>query len=361
MKLLLTTDAVGGVWQYSIELARSLKALSVEPILALLGPAPSDDQRRQASGLTLVETGLQLDWLAADRAEVTAAGQAISDLAAQYGVDLVQLNSPALAADTRFDMPVVAVSHSCITTWWTAVLRGEPDAGFGWRGRLHGLGLHAADIVVTPSAAFSEMTRQAYGLPRLPVTVHNGRAPLTLPEVARHDYALTVGRLWDKGKNLATLDRAAAALPIPLYAAGSTQGPNGDSIAFEHARALGNLSEDELGRWLAAHPVFVSAALYEPFGLAVLEAAQAGCPLVLSDIPTFRELWDGAATFVDPLDHAGFAAAIERIIGDDAARFELGRAARERAGRYTPEATARAMLDVYRGLLGESGEARAAA
>ena len=39
-------------------------------------------------------------------------------------------------------------------------------------------------------------------------------------------------------------------------------------------------------------------ALYEPFGLAVLEAAQAGCALVLSDIPTFRELWDGAALFV---------------------------------------------------------------
>ena len=45
-------------------------------------------------------------------------------------------------------------------------------------------------------------------------------------------------------------------------------------------------------------PIFVSAARYEPFGLAVLEAAQAGCALVLSDIPTFRELWDGAALFV---------------------------------------------------------------
>ena len=39
-------------------------------------------------------------------------------------------------------------------------------------------------------------------------------------------------------------------------------------------------------------------ARYEPFGLAVLEAAQAGMRLVLSDIPSFRELWDGAATFV---------------------------------------------------------------
>ncbi len=53
----------------------------------------------------------------------------------------------------------------------------------------------------------------------------------------------------------------------------------------------------------AAATVFASMARYEPFGLAVLEAAQAGMRLVLSDIPTFRELWDGAAIFVG--DEAG--------------------------------------------------------
>lgn len=361
MKLLINTDAVGGVWQYSTELARSLASLGVEAVLALLGPAPSDEQRRQASGLSLIETGLPLDWLAANPEEVAVAGGAISRLAAQERVHLIQLNSPALAAATRFDVPVVAVSHSCLATWWDAVLGGEPDADFDWRARLHGQGLHAADVVVAPSAAFGEMTRRAYGLPQLPLTVHNGRTALVLPRAAPHDYALTVGRLWDKGKNVATLDRAAAALAVPLYAAGSTQGPNGDSIAFEHARALGSISEAELGRWLAARPVFVSAALYEPFGLAVLEAAQAGCPLVLSDIPTFRELWDGAAAFVDPRDHAGFAAAIGRIVGDDTARVELGRAARERSRRYIPAAMAGAMFDIYRGLLGQRGEARVAA
>src|SRR3712207_8965985 len=89
----------------------------------------------------------------------------------------------------------------------------------------------------------------------------NGRTPLPLPRVAPHDFAFTAGRLWDKGKNLRTLDLAAAELPVPLYMAGPTQGPNGDLIAIEHARTLGNLGEKELARWLAAKPVFVSAAL----------------------------------------------------------------------------------------------------
>jgi glycosyltransferase involved in cell wall biosynthesis len=357
LRILMTADAVGGVWQYATDLARALVPLGVEPILAILGPSPSPEQRREAAGLSLIDTGLPLDWLAADRNEVAAAGQAISELATRRRADLIHLNSPALAAAFRFEMPVVAVSHSCLATWWAAVVGGGISDDFRWRAELHGKGLRAADLVVTPTAAFGEMTRRAYGLESPPLPVHNGRSRLPLPDVPTEDFAFTAGRLWDKGKNLATIERAAALLPVPLQAAGPVSGPKGDGIALEHIRALGRLSEQEIGRRLAARPVFVSAALYEPFGLAVLEAAAAGCPLVLSDIPTFRELWDGAATFVDPLDHEGFASAILQSLGDP----ERGAAAKERAARFTPDAMARSMLDIYRGLAGRPASARAAA
>ena len=361
MKLLLTADAVGGVWQYATDLARALRPLGVEPILAVLGPSPSPEQRQQAADLTIIDTGLPLDWLAADQEEVRAAGQEIAQLAARLQVDLVQLNSPALAAAVRFDVPVIAVAHSCLATWWGTVIGGEISADFRWRAELHGQGLRAADLMVTPTAAFGEMTRRAYNLASAPLTVHNGRSPLPLPDVEGEDFAFTAGRLWDKGKNLATLDRAAAALSVPFYAAGPTSGPDGDSIRLENIRALGSLSEQEIGRRLAARPVFVSAALYEPFGLAILEAAAAGCPLVLSDIPTFRELWDGAATFVESSDDAGFAAAISSILGDEAERAKLGAAARDRAGRYTPDLMAERMASIYRRLLAPAQVASKAA
>lgn len=353
LKILMTADAVGGVWQYSLDLARGLSCQGVEVVLAVMGPSPSAAQYRAAAeieGLKLLDTALPLDWLADSPREVRSAGQAVARLAQRHQVDLIQLNAPALAAEASFIVPVVAVSHSCIATWWKAVKGSPVDAAWQWRAELHGKGLRRADRAVAPTAAFAEATREAYELQAAPAAVHNGRSPLPLPRVAPHDFAFTAGRLWDKGKNAQTLDLAAAELPIPLYAAGPSQGPNGDGVQLEHVRLLGWRGETELARWLAARPVFVSAALYEPFGLAVLEAGAAGCPLVLSDIPAFRELWSGAARFVSPMDHRGFARAVSEICGDDLLRVKMGEAAKQRAARYTIEAMAAKMLDIYREL-----------
>ena len=359
LRVLITADAVGGVWSYALDLARGLATHGVGSILALTGPAPSADQRRAAAAvptLTLVETGLPLDWLVDTRGEVALAGTAIARLAAQYGVDLVHLNTPALTAEsgTFANIPVVAAAHSCVASWWEAAATGPLPASFRWRTELHAAGLRAAARTIAPTAAFAAATHRLYGV--RPAVVHNGREalparPHSANHAPMHDAAITVGRLWDKGKNVRVLDRAAAHLPVPFFAAGSLKGPNGDSIEPAHLHPLGHLSDAQLGERLAARPVFVSSALYEPFGLAVLEAAAASCALVLSDIPTFRELWDGCATFVEPHDERGYAAAVEALIGDHSLRLARGEAARVRARRFTPQATAAETLAIYRTLL----------
>jgi glycosyltransferase involved in cell wall biosynthesis len=161
----------------------------------------------------------------------------------------------------------------------------------------------------------------------------------------------TAGRLWDEGKNIALLDRAAARLSVPVLAAGPTEGPNGARIALSHIRPLGGLSPTDVAQHLAAKPIFVSPARYEPFGLAVLEAAQAGCALVLSDLPTFRELWEGAALFVAPEDESALAAAIESLTADQALQDSLGAKASEHARRYSVDRMVEGIVAVYRGAL----------
>jgi glycosyltransferase involved in cell wall biosynthesis len=354
MRVLVTADAVGGVWQYSLDLARGLAGLGVETVLAVLGPSPSESQKADAAGvpgLNLIDTGLALDWLAKDAASLRSAAEAIDRLARTHKADVVQLNTPAFAGLARFEMPVVSVQHSCVATWWEAVQGTPLPEDFAWRTELVAQGLAASDVVVAPTAAFGEMTRRRYGLAEAPRTVHNGRTPLPIVRTAPHDFVFTAGRLWDEGKNLATLDGVAGHIGVPVRAAGPLEGPNGATVIFDNIHCLGSLDEAELGRWLAARPVFVSAALYEPFGLAVLEAAAAGCPLILSDIPTFRELWEDVAMFVPARDEEAFTRAISRLVGDDFEREVMGRAAKERAARFTPEAMAAQMASLYRSLL----------
>jgi glycosyltransferase involved in cell wall biosynthesis len=356
-RVFMTADAVGGVWQYAIDLARGLGTAGVETTLAVLGPAPSCDQRDEAraiAGLRLLETGLPLDWTADSAEAVLEAGDAVAALAAESGADLVHLNSPALAASAAFSAPVVAVCHSCVATWWEAVRSGPLPPDFRWRTDLVRRGYLAADALVAPTAAFADATARTYGLERAPRVVHNGRRLTPAPGATRvpdGPFVFTAGRLWDDGKNLAALDRAASRLPWPVLAAGPTQGPHGAAITLDHIRTFGSLAATEVAAYLAARPVFASLAHYEPFGLAVLEAAQAGCPLVLSDIPTFRELWDGAALFVRPQHDAAIAAALDGLLRDPAERARLGARARERAARYTVEAMTAGVLAVYRGLL----------
>lgn len=350
-RVLLTTDAVGGVWTYALDLARGLSRAGLETTLVVMGPSPSPDQAAEAAevpGLALVDTGLALDWTAAGPDEVRRAGESLREVAIDAAPDLIHLNSPALAAVGGFPAPVLGACHSCLATWWGAVKAGPPPADFAWRIAALRDGLTACDALAAPTQAFARATGRAYGLPT-PQVVWNGRAagPGGQPMAEREPMVFTAGRLWDEGKNVAVLDAAAARISAPVYAAGPLQGPVGGAAELSHARPLGRLTGSEVATWLARSPVYATSALYEPFGLGVLEAAQAGCALVLSDIATLRELWDGAAVFVAPRDAGGFARACERLLQDAGERERLGGAARSRAERYTAARMTAGTLALY--------------
>jgi len=82
--------------------------------------------------------------------------------------------------------------------------------------------------------------------------------------------------------------------------------------------------------------------------LGTLEGADR--QLILADIPTFRELWEEVAIFVSPRDPVALARACNDLVADDFERSVRGRAAMERAARFTPDAMAAQMAGLYRRL-----------
>jgi glycogen synthase len=361
-KLLLTCDAVGGVWTYTCDLTGVLTKSGIAVHVSVLGPAPTAAQRsmlRQAGTESIDCPGLPLDWTASNPENLDATADNLQARALAIDADLAHLSAPALAGVRKWPMPLVVSAHSCIGTWWAAMGDGVLPLDLAWRVERTALGLAVADAVVAPSESFRSALQSVYGA-RAAVCVHNGCEASAGPVVKRDgSVILTSGRLWDRGKNAGVIDQAAARMRQSVFAAGPVMGPNGESARFRNLVLLGNLDRDAMGDWYRRATIFVSTSKYEPFGLAVLEAAQFGAALVLADIPTFRELWDGAAMFVDPDDPQQVAETLDALANDARRRLQLAAAARSRASEYSAARMGSGTLAVYRRVLGTRRGAQA--
>lgn len=346
-RILMTLDAVGGVWRYAMDLAAELAPLGTEVVFAGFGPAPRDDQKDEAKALGhLIWLSDQLDWTVACEAQLETVAGLIADAAIRFDADLVHANLPSQVAGLAVDLPVVCVTHSCVVTWFRTVRGTDLPADWRWQLRRNRIGFASADIVVAPSAAHARLTQESYGLPEAPRVVYNATRPGPV-DGDRQLSALAAGRWWDDGKNGRILDAAAAQASVPVQMAGPLRSPSGQQIDLHHAVSLGEISNGALRGMMAERAIFVSPSVYEPFGLAPLEAAHAGAALVLSDIPIYRELWDGAALFAAPDDPGAFADAIDRLAFDGDLRAALAASGRIRATTFAPAAQARAMAEIY--------------
>ena len=349
LRVLLTTDTVGGVWQFAIELAAQLARGGDQVLLAAMGREPDAGQRRQAEAITGMEfhaRPYKLVWMGDPWSDLDASGAWLHGLAREFAADVVHLNDLA-HAELAWPAPVLVGAHSCVCSWWQAVHGGPAPASWDrYRARVAAT-LHAADLVVAPTRAMLDALLRHHGPVAPARVIHNGRSPGVEAHASREPFVLGAGRLWDEAKNLGALAAVAARLPWPVYLAGDARHPDGTEADFGSARVLGRLPDVQLRRWTARAAIYALPARYEPFGLSALEAAQCGCALVLGDIPSLREVWGDAALFVHPDDHDALAAALQRLIDDDALRDALALRARLRARRYTPEAMASRYRDAY--------------
>jgi len=105
---------------------------------------------------------------------------------------------------------------------------------------------------------------------------------------------------------------------------------------------LGTVSEDELGGWYAAADACAFPSVKEGWGLVVLEAMNAGLPVVASDLPVFGEyLVDGESALLPPVaDDRALAAAMRRLVHDAALRERLRAGGRAVLAPFTWDASA---------------------
>lgn len=350
LRVLMTADTIGGVWIYALELMETLQASHIRFALATMGEPLRADQREAVERLPnveLFESDYRLEWMEEPWPEVAKAGRWLLEIERCWRPDVVHLNG-YVHGSLPWKNPVLMVAHSCVYSWFAAVERTSPPA-FWERYRRHvRRGLAGADLLAAPSGAMLWELQRHYGEETVPaVVIPNGREPGRFSVEVKQPYIFTAGRLWDEAKNILLLDGIAANLPWPTFAAGDCTDPGGRTVAPAAVRCLGLLTPKQIGVWLGQAGIYALPARYEPFGLSALEAGLSGCALVLSDIPSLRENWTGAALFAPPDQGRRWQELLTRLAHDRPLRTRMATAARRRALGFTSARMGRTDRKLY--------------
>ncbi len=370
----LLSESPGGIGRYSRQLATLLSGVApADEVVPLVARHPAATARAAlaAAGIHAEPAIAPLPRPALYETWVRFGLPPVSWSRPRPDVDLV--HAPSAAVPGRGRVPLVVTVHDAASELW-------PDA-FSPRGRaFHRRGAAAAaeraDAVITVSHAAADeiVAHTPIRAEQLRVVPHGVDAPAPDPVATSarlaalglepHGYLLWVGSL-EPRKNVATLVAAAARLaragrpPPPLVLAGY-QGWRNAGMVDPADRAtlgaglveLGRVAEADLWALYGGAVALAVPSRHEGFGLPAVEAMSQGCPVICSDIPALVEVTAGAAITVPPSDVAGWADAVDGLLGDPATRAALAAAGRRRAGELTPERMVRATRAVYREVTG---------
>jgi glycogen synthase len=358
MHILVTTDTVGGVWTYTRELVTGLVRRGCQVTLVSFGEIPTSPQTEWMEGLPRLDfrpTAFRLEWMQDVEDDMEASAEFLRSVVSETSPDLLHFNQYYYGA-LRSDLPRIVVTHSDVVGWWEAVHDHHPPETkwLRWYRQAVSRGLAAANAVVAPSRWMLDSLTKNYVTPRESRVVWNGRSPLLFnPHVSKDDYVLSVGRIWDSGKQVTML--AQQDLSVPIWIVGSERHPEsalrGESLTFGATQPVvfkGPQSEAQLRQIYGRASIYAATSRYEPFGLAPLEAALSRCAIVANDIPSLRELWGDAALFFRRNNSTSLREVLDSLIGDRELRMHYANRAYHHAlKQFNTERMVADYLELY--------------
>jgi glycosyltransferase involved in cell wall biosynthesis len=350
MRVLITTDTVGGVWRFVQELASGLLEAGDSVALISFGSTPSAAQCAECLQLAAQWGGafrytpsdLPLEWMQENELCFEAGSAVICQVAEQFGPELLHANQYCFGA-VELDIPRVVTAHSDVLSWARAC-RGALEET-PWLSRYCALvqrGLSGANVVTAPTRWMLDALGEGFSLACESCVIPNGRRIHEVPATRRRLQVVTAGRLWDEAKDVALLENVCS--PMPLMVAGATEHDGSAPVRLRGVKHLGALTEQELLRIFSESAVYACTSRYEPFGLAPLEAALCGCAVVARRIEPMEEVWSDAALYFR--DARELSELLTWLYDDRKSLHRAQERAFTRASLYTREA----MTATYRSL-----------
>jgi glycogen(starch) synthase len=368
MRILITTDTVGGVWTYTRELVTGLMQRGHSIILVSLGKVPRRDQLEWLHSLPFVPfqyhpSSFPLEWMQDSESGIAESFRFLEHLIGVTKPDILHTNQFCYGA-LDCGIPKVMVAHSDVFSWWNAVHGNPPpdSSWFRWYKEIVSNGLAKADVVVAPSRWMLNSAKQQYSFAARGRVIYNGRNPaLFNPSHKKEPRAVTVGRVWDEGKQVGLLLACHQSLAIEIV--GPQQPPDKTQTAasprphLEDVKLSDTQSESDVCTLLAHASIYVATSRYEPFGLAPVEAALSRCALIANDIPAFRELWEDCTIYFRTNDPRALSEVLLEVASDSKLRDLYADRAYHRArNRFD----SKLMVDEYESLYHELASKSAA-
>jgi len=358
MRVLITADTVGGIWTYARELVSGLVRRGVEVTLVSFGHIPEPRQLAWIEGLRNLDyrpTAFRLEWMQDSAEDLEASSEYLLGVIRETSPDLLHLNQFCYGA-LNVDVPKLVVAHSDVVSWWIAVHGKEPprSAWMEWYREIVQRGLDCATTVIAPSRWMLAQIEACYGPRMQRGVIYNGRSPQWFnPHADKDDMVLTVGRLWDSAKQVSLVTQYDCGWPVVI--AGETQHPD-EAYRGDGARMVcegmlelkGKQNSEQLRSLFSRATIYAATSRYEPFGLALVEAALSRCAIVANDIPSFRELWGETACYFNTNDPASLRDTIARLRDNRMLRRQHAELAYQRARRrYSADRMVQEYLDAY--------------
>lgn len=354
MRVLLTTDTIGGVWTFTKELTTGLLQLGHNVALVSFGGASSEEQAGWCSSMRADygsafrydASSAPLEWMPANGEAYTAAVPLLRTVADEFSPDILHANQFCFGG-LPLSIPKVITAHSDVLSWAAACRSAglEPSEWIAQYHRLVQDGLDGADAVVAPTQWMLDALGKNFRISGSKRVILNGRSLAAGDGAERRMLqAVCAGRLWDEAKNVAMLSEVRA--PFPILLAGDGRPENIAASRLGANIALpGKLDEAELLALFRSSSIYLATSIYEPFGLAPLEAALCGCAVVANDIPSFREVWGEAAMYFSGVE--ALSRILEKLYDTPALLERFRRSAIQRALQLTRSRMVDSYLALY--------------
>jgi glycogen synthase len=342
MRVLMTTDTIGGVWTFTRELAAGLLKRDCTVAIASFGPPPTAAQKQWIQGQSVrwyeqfdfASSEAPLEWMPDNQSAYSAGGRFLMSFAEAFQPDVL-ISSQYCFGAVPLPVPRIVVAHSDVLSWAKAC-RPQGLEQSEWLKHYCAMvkaGITQADAVVAPTLWMLEALGEEFApLPEAYV-IPNGITLSPVPvERLRKVQAVVAGRLWDEAKNFEILEQVESAMPI--IAAGElgprqpTSRRSGSKLRF-----TGHLEHEELLKLFRQSMVYICTSKYEPFGYSAIEAALCGCLVVANDIPSLREVWGDHALFFQ--DAASLSTLLTMLKENPSFRARARRRSLMRASHFT--------------------------